>query len=54
LKGIDLLKKPLRWRNKKVAILASGVSVNWALKALERLNDDFKVAAAVLLSHLLE
>jgi pyruvate dehydrogenase E1 component len=47
LKGIYLLKKPLRWRNKKVAILASGVSVNWALKAQKLLNDDFKVAATI-------
>jgi len=47
LKGIYLLKKPIRWRNKKVAILASGVSVNWALKAQKLLNDDFKVAATI-------
>jgi len=30
-----------------VAILASGVSVNWALKAQKLLNDDFKVAATI-------
>jgi pyruvate dehydrogenase E1 component len=47
LKGIYLLKKPLRWRSKKVAILASGVSVNWALKAQKLLNDDFKIAATI-------
>jgi pyruvate dehydrogenase E1 component len=47
LKGIYRLKKPIRWRRKKVAILASGVSVNWALKAQKLLNDDFKVAATI-------
>lgn len=47
LKGIYLLKKPTRWRRKKVVILASGVSVNWALKAQKLLNDDFRVAATV-------
>jgi pyruvate dehydrogenase E1 component len=30
-----------------VAILASGVSVNWALKAQKLLNEDFKVAASI-------
>jgi pyruvate dehydrogenase E1 component len=47
LKGIYLLKKPIKWRGKKVAILASGVSVNWALKAQKLLNDDFKIAATI-------
>ena len=47
LKGIYLLKKPLRWRRRKVAILASGVSLNWALKAQKLLNDDFRVAATI-------
>jgi pyruvate dehydrogenase E1 component len=47
LKGIYLLKKPLRWRRNKVAILASGVSVNWAIKAQKLLNDDFKIAATI-------
>jgi pyruvate dehydrogenase E1 component len=47
LKGIYRLKKPIKRRRKKVAILASGVSVNWALKAQKLLNDDFKVAATI-------
>jgi pyruvate dehydrogenase E1 component len=47
LKGIYLLKKPIKRRRKQVAILASGVSVNWALKAQKLLNDDFKVAASI-------
>jgi pyruvate dehydrogenase E1 component len=47
LKGIYLLKKPIKRRRKQVAILASGVSVNWALKAQRLLNDDFKVAASI-------
>jgi pyruvate dehydrogenase E1 component len=47
LKGIYLLKKPIKRRRKKVTILASGVSVNWALKAQKLLNDDFKVAATI-------
>jgi pyruvate dehydrogenase E1 component len=47
LKGIYLLKKPIKRRRRKVAILASGVSVNWALKAQKLLNDDFKVAATI-------
>ena len=47
LKGIYLLKKPIKRRRKQVAILASGVSVNWALKAQKLLNEDFKVAATI-------
>jgi pyruvate dehydrogenase E1 component len=47
LKGIYLLKKPLRWRRKKVALLASGVAVNWAIKAQKLLNDDFGIAATI-------
>jgi len=47
LKGIYLLKKPIERRRKQVSILASGVSVNWALKAQKLLNDDFKIAATI-------
>ena len=47
LKGIYLLKKPIESRRKQVSILASGVSVNWALKAQKLLNDDFKIAATI-------
>ena len=47
LKGMYLLKKAPRWRSKRVQILASGVSVNWALKAQELLNKDFRIAADV-------
>jgi pyruvate dehydrogenase E1 component len=47
LKGIYLLKKPIRRHRRKVAILASGVSINWALKAQKLLNDDFRVAATI-------
>ena len=47
LKGMYLLKKAPRWRSKRVQILASGVSVNWALKAQALLNKDFKIAADV-------
>ena len=47
LKGIYLFKKAPRWRSKRVQILASGVSVNWALKAQALLNKDFKIAADV-------
>ena len=47
LKGIYLLKKPIKRRRKQVSILASGVSVNWALKAQKLLNEDFKVAATI-------
>jgi pyruvate dehydrogenase E1 component len=42
-----LLKKAPRWRSKRVQILASGVSVNWALKAQQLLNKDFHIAADV-------
>ena len=47
LKGIYLLKKPIKRRRKQVSILASGVSVNWALKAQKLLDDDFKIAATI-------
>ena len=47
LKGIYLLKKPIKRRRKQVSILASGVSVNWALKAQKLLEDDFKIAATI-------
>ena len=47
LKGIYLLKKPIERRRKQVSILASGVSVNWALKAQKLLNNDFKIAATI-------
>ena len=47
LKGIYLFKKAPKWRSKRVQILASGVSVNWALKAQALLNKDFKIAADV-------
>jgi len=47
LKGMYLLKKAPRWRSKRVQILTSGVSVNWALKAQELLNKDFKIAADI-------
>ena len=47
LKGIYLLKKPIKRRRKQVSLLASGVSVNWALKAQKLLEDDFKIAATI-------
>jgi pyruvate dehydrogenase E1 component len=47
LKGIYQFKKAPKWRSKRVQILASGVSVNWALKAQALLNKDFKIAADV-------
>jgi pyruvate dehydrogenase E1 component len=47
LKGIYLFKKAPKWRSKRVQILASGVSVNWALRAQALLNKDFKIAADV-------
>jgi pyruvate dehydrogenase E1 component len=47
LKGIYLLKPGEKQRKKNAQILASGVGVNWALKAQELLQKDWGVSASV-------
>ena len=47
LKGIYLLRSGERQRKKNAQILASGVAVNWALKAQELLQKDWGVSADV-------
>jgi pyruvate dehydrogenase E1 component len=47
LKGIYLLRSGERQRKKNAQILASGVGVNWALKAQELLQKDWGVSADV-------
>jgi pyruvate dehydrogenase E1 component len=47
LKGIYLLRSGERQRKKNAQILASGVAVNWALKAQELLQKDWGVSAEV-------
>ena len=47
LKGIYLYSPAKKSRKKSAQILASGVGVNWALKAQRLLNDDWGVKASV-------
>jgi pyruvate dehydrogenase E1 component len=47
LKGIYLYSPAKKSRKKSAQILASGVGVNWALKAQQLLNDDWGVKASV-------
>jgi pyruvate dehydrogenase E1 component len=47
LRGIYLLKPGEKQRKKSAQILASGVGVNWALKAQELLQKDWGVSASV-------
>jgi pyruvate dehydrogenase E1 component len=47
LKGIYLLKPTKHGRKKNAQILASGVGVNWAIKAQELLEKDWGVSASV-------
>jgi pyruvate dehydrogenase E1 component len=47
LRGIYLLAPGEKQRKKKAQILASGVGVNWALKAQKLLQDDWGVSASV-------
>jgi pyruvate dehydrogenase E1 component len=47
LRGIYLLKPGEKQRKKNAQILASGVGVNWALKAQELLQKDWGVSASV-------
>jgi pyruvate dehydrogenase E1 component len=47
LKGIYLYSPAKRSRKKSAQILASGVGVNWALKAQQLLNDDWGIKASV-------
>ncbi|CAB4883478.1 unannotated protein [freshwater metagenome] len=47
LRGIYLLKPGSKQRKKNAQILASGVGVNWALKAQELLQKDWGVSASV-------
>jgi pyruvate dehydrogenase E1 component len=47
LRGIYLLKSGEKQRKKNAQILASGVGVNWALKAQELLQKDWGVSASV-------
>ncbi|MEY4970135.1 MAG: hypothetical protein RLZZ277_366, partial [Actinomycetota bacterium] len=47
LRGIYLLKSGQKQRKKNAQILASGVGVNWALKAQELLQKDWGVSASV-------
>ncbi len=47
LKGIYLLRSGERQREKNAQILASGVAVNWALKAQELLQKDWGVSADI-------
>jgi pyruvate dehydrogenase E1 component len=47
LRGIYLLKAGEKQRKKNAQILASGVGVNWALKAQELLQKDWGVSASV-------
>jgi pyruvate dehydrogenase E1 component len=47
LKGIYLYSPAKKSRKKSAQILASGVGVNWALKAQKLLNDDWGVKASV-------
>jgi len=47
LRGIYLLKSGEKQRKKNAQILASGVGVNWALKAQDLLQQDWGVSASV-------
>ena len=47
LKGIYLYSPAVKQRKKNAQILASGVGVNWAMKAQQLLADDWGVAASV-------
>jgi pyruvate dehydrogenase E1 component len=47
LKGIYLYQSAPKQRKKSAQILASGVGVNWALKAAKLLQDDWGVSASV-------
>jgi pyruvate dehydrogenase E1 component len=47
LKGIYLYSPAKKSRKKSAQILASGVGVNWAIKAQQLLNDDWGVKASV-------
>jgi pyruvate dehydrogenase E1 component len=47
LRGIYLLSPGKKQRKKSAQILASGVGVNWALKAQQLLQDDWGVSASV-------
>jgi pyruvate dehydrogenase E1 component len=47
LKGIYLYQAAPKQRTKNVQILASGVGMNWALKAAKLLQSDWGIAAAV-------
>jgi pyruvate dehydrogenase E1 component len=47
LRGIYLLSPGKKQRKKNAQILASGVGVNWALKAQQLLRDDWGISASV-------
>jgi pyruvate dehydrogenase E1 component len=47
LRGIYLLSPGKKQRKKNAQILASGVGVNWALKAQQLLQDDWGISASV-------